>query len=170
MMALYQISITINDVIEQLADFIQDFVGNTPVVRAQVNRVPLPKPSAVVLTELMQQDLAVSAGEFLGDDDEIAIHAQKLISVQIDFYGAQAGDWCSAIRSVCRTEYAAGKFSNGISILYCDDGIQSPLISGEQQWVSRWTLTASFQYNPIINVPQQFADELSMNSVTQADS
>lgn len=170
MMALYESSITIDDVINQLADFIQDFVGATQIVRAQVNRVPLPKPSAVVLTELMQQDLAVSAGEWFGDDDEIAIHSQKLLTVQIDFYGQSAGDWCSAVRTVCRTEYASSKFSNGISILYCDDGIQSPLISGEQQWVQRWTLTVSIQYNPIVKVAQQFADELGLNLVEQADN
>lgn len=170
MMALYQVSITIDDVINQLADFIQDFIGSTQIVRAQVNRVPLPKPSAVVLTELMQQDLAVSAGEWFGDDDEIAVHSQKLLAVQIDFYGQSAGDWCSAVRAVCRTEYASSKFSNGISILYCDDGIQSPLISGEQQWVQRWTLTVSIQYNPIVKVAQQFADELGLNLVEQADN
>ena len=52
---------------------------------------------------------------------------------------------------------------------YCSDGMQSPLVTGEQQWEGRWTLTASLQYNPVVTVPQDFADVLIPNLVIPAD-
>jgi hypothetical protein len=33
-----------------------------------------------------------------------------------------------------------------------------PLISGEQNYVQRWTITAELQYNPITTTPMEFFD------------
>jgi hypothetical protein len=47
--------------------------------------------------------------------------------------------------------------------LYCSDGHQMPLTTGEQQYETRWTLTASLQYNPTVSIPQQSANTLAVN-------
>lgn len=166
---MYSASITVDNVIDALADFIQPFVGTTPIIRAQVNRVPMPTPGCVVLTELLQVDLEVPTIDNDSVNQENTITGPKRIDVQIDFYGPSAGDWCAAVKGVYRTPYATSQFSDGIKPLYCGDGIQSPLITGEEQWASRWTLTASLQYNPSVIVPQQSATEAEVNQIIAAD-
>jgi hypothetical protein len=167
---MYAVSITVDDVVDALADFIEPFCGASEIIRAQVNRTPMPHGPFVVLTELMAQDIETPLTEYDGQQDIASITGPARIDVQIDFYGPNAGNQCKAVKNVYRTEYAASQFPDGIKPLYCSDGIQSPLITGEQQWESRWTLTASLQFNPVVEVPQEFADELEVNQTTQADS
>jgi hypothetical protein len=90
--------------------------------------------------------------------------------IQADFYGASAGDWCAAVKTVWRTPYATAQFPAGIAPLYCDDGNESPLITGEEQYERRWALTMSLQYNPIVVVPLQSADSLEMNILDDVDA
>lgn len=166
---MYSVSITVDNVIDALADFLQPFVGTAEIVRAQANRVPMPQGPCVVLTELLQVDLETPS---ITDDplvNQMAAASPKRIDIQIDFYGPSAGDWCAAVKGVYRTPYAPAQFADGVKPLYCSDGLQSPLVTGEQQWESRWTLTASLQYNPIVTVPQEFADVLVPNKILPAD-
>jgi hypothetical protein len=58
----------------------------------------------------------------------------------------------------------------GIAPLYCDDGQEVPLVTGEEQYERRWALTMSLQYNPIVIVPQQSAEVLSMNILNDVDA
>ena len=158
MTTLYQSSITIDGIIDALGDFLQPFIGSAEIVRAQGNRVPMPEGPCVVLTELRTSDLETPIISNSGSVNQITATGPKLVDVQIDFYGPASGDWCSAIKGIFRTSYSAAQFPDGIKPLYCSDGIQAPLVTGEQQWESRWTLTASLQFNPAVIVPQQFAD------------
>lgn len=155
------VSITIDDVIDALAVFLQPFVGTAEIIRAQTNRVPMPHGACVVLTELLHVDIETPTSEYdvLGSTQSILNPSR--VDVQIDFYGKSAGDQCKAVKSVFRSAWAYDQYPNNIAPLYCGDGMQTPLITGEQQWESRWTLTASLQYNPTVWLPQQFADTLN---------
>lgn len=166
---MYSSSVTIDQVIDALAAFLDPFMNGGAVVRAQVNRVPLPTNPCAVLTELRQYDLNVP---FMGYDplnNEADIQASRKVDIQIDFYGDQAGDMCNAVKMAFRCQYGFENFPSNIKPLYTDDGIQSPLISGEEQYVSRWSLTAVLQYNPIVTVPQQFADEAYVTTLQAVD-
>lgn len=154
----YQISIAIDAVVDAVGDFIQPFVGTAEIIRAQVNRVAPPPNAYVELTELRSTDLETPI-----DDNEGTITGPKQIDVQIDFYGPNSGDWCNAVKTVFRSSYAPAQFPDGIKPLFASDGIQGPLITGEQQYESRWTLTASLQYNPSVYIPVQSATELAVN-------
>ena len=158
---MYAVSKTVDDVIDALADFLAPFVDGAEIVRAQQNRVPMPATPCVVLTELFEDDLSVPSVAYDPQAETQAIKGQTKIDVQIDFYAPNAGDFCKAVKGVWRTEYSASVFPDWVKPLYCDKGIQSPLITGEQQWESRWTLTVSLQYNPVVTVPQQYAGELT---------
>lgn len=167
---MYTASVTVDDVIDALANFIQPFVGTAEIVRAQANRTPMPFTPCVVLTELLQVDLETPAYVYGGVIEQMTATGRQRIDVQIDFYGPSAGDQCSAIKSIFRTPYAADQFPNGIKPLYCGDGIQSPLITGEEQWQSRFTLTVSLQYNVSVTVPQQSATDAIVQPVVQVDA
>lgn len=158
----YVSSISIDAVITALAEFLQPFVPGAQIVRAQANRVAMPTDPFVLLTELLQVDLETPVVTDDAAELQINFTSPKRIDVQIDFYGPLAGDYCTAVKGVFRTSYATAQFPANIQPLYCSDGHQTPLITAEQQYESRWTLTASLQYNPTVIVPQQYAEALSV--------
>jgi hypothetical protein len=165
----YVPSIAIDSVFDALGSFIQPFVGATQIIRAQVNRTAPPSGSFVELTEVGNADLEVPRQWYDHTYLERNIIGPKRLIIQADFYGESAGDWCAAVKTVWRTSYAAAQFPTGIAPLYCDDGHEAPLITGEEQYLRRWALTMNLQYNPIVIVPQQSADILKMNIVDAAD-
>ena len=166
---MYTASITVDQVIDALAVFLAPFVPGAEVVRAQVNRVAMPPNPCVILTEMMQVDLTVPATDYQPDVDTATIYGPTRIDVQIDFYGAQAGEFCKTVKTAFRSHWGYEHFPANIKPLYTSDGMQSPLTTGEQQYESRWTMTASMQYNPTVTVPQDFADDLGVASITPAD-
>lgn len=166
----YVPSISVDQVIVALKDFIQPFLpADGTIVRGQTNRVPLPANPCVVLTELLEYDLNLPYDVFERTSQITDIHASTRIDVQIDFYGLAAGNYCKAVKSALRTLWGYGQFPITVKPLYCDDGRQVPLITGEEQYESRWTLTASLQYNPIVTVPQQSATALDSTIEVPAD-
>lgn len=168
-MTLYISSISVDQVIEALASFLAPMIPGGQVVRGQVNRVALPSNPCAVLTELLQVDLSVPAADYQPTDDTATIYGPSRIDVQIDFYGAQAGEFCKVAKSAFRSYWGFAQFPDGIKPLYTSDGVQAPLTTGEQQYESRWTLTASMQYNPTVTVPQQFADEAEVTQTVAVD-
>jgi len=166
---MYTSSINVDQVIDALADFLAPFVPGAQVVRAQVNRVAMPSNPGVVLTEMLQVDLSVPATEYQPDAGTATIEGPTRVDIQIDFYGEQAGEFCKTVKTAFRSHWGFSHFPANIKPLYTSDGIQAPLVTGEQQYESRWTLTASLQYNPIVTVPQDFADVLVPNKILPAD-
>jgi hypothetical protein len=166
---MYTANITVDQVIEALAAFLAPFMPGAQIVRAQVNRVALPSNPCAVLTELLQVDLSVPATDYQPTANTATIYGPSRIDVQIDFYGAQAGEFCKTVKTAFRSHWGFAHFPANIKPLYTSDGIQSPLLTGEQQYESRWTLTASMQYNPTVTVPQEFADVAYPALVIPAD-
>lgn len=150
-------SIIIDDVIDQLAAFVKLFMQGGQVTRAQVNRVPMPNVPNAVLTELLQVDIHIPHAIYDQIDGKALLSGTQRIDIQLDVYGVLAGEICNAIKTAFRTTWAYDYFPQGIKPLYTSDGGQAPLVTGEQQYESRWTLTVSMQYNPTTTVPQQSA-------------
>lgn len=163
MTAPYLSSISVDAVIKALGAFLQPFVPGGAIVRAQTNRVAMPPSPCVVLTELLQVDLEMPNVTNDPANAQIDIASPTRIDIQIDFYGPLSSDYCKAVKGVYRTPYATSKFPANIQPLYCSDGHQGALITAEQQYESRWTLTASLQYNPTVIVPQDYARALKVN-------
>jgi hypothetical protein len=159
----YLVSITIDQVFDALGAFIAPFVTPAQVVRAQTNRVAMPLGDFVELTEIGTCDLEYPRSYYDAVNFQQDIIGPKRIMIQADFYGFNAGDWCAAVKTVWKTPYAVSQFPAGIAPLYCDDGHESPLITGEEQYDRRWSLTCSLQYNPILAVPLQSANVLSVH-------
>lgn len=160
---MYASSIVVDSVIDALAAFLAPFVPGGQIVRAQVNRVAMPPNPSAVLTELLQVDIDIPYADYQPPTAPIpaigtaTLTGPKRIDIQADFYGVSAGDYCNATKTAFRSQWAYSQFPANIRPLYTSDGVQSPLITGEQQYESRWTLTLSLQYNPVVTVPQDFA-------------
>lgn len=162
-------SITIDNVIAALADFLDPLMPTgTQIVRAQTNRVPMPPPPCIVLTEMIESDLSTTENTY----DIVtgaSFQTSTQVNVQIDFYDPRSGDMCKTTKTLLRSSYGPDNFPDGIKPLYCSDGIQAPLITGEEQYEARWTITASMQYNPIVNVAAEQFDNVGETSVFAAD-
>lgn len=163
-------TILIDAVIGALAVFIAPFIGDDPsnpqlIIRAQQNRVPPPVPAFVELREILEQDLETPAMENVTEYQQLIITTPTRIDIQMDFYGPSAGDWLKAVKAVFRTPYAVAQFPPAIAPLFCSDGRQVPLVTGEEQYENRWVATATLQYNPDVTVPQQSATSLAMNII-----
>lgn len=163
---MYTSSITIDDVIDSLREFLVNFVPGD-IVRAQTNRVPMPKPPCAILTELLTKDYTVPYETYdLNEDvEEINILCKTRVDVQIDFYGEESGDYCRAVMNTFRSGWAWSRFPENIKPLSTSNGIQSPLITGEHQYGSRWTLTVSLQVNTSVTVPEEFSNEITISTI-----
>lgn len=165
-MTPYVPSIVVDAVCGAIGAFLQPFVGaDTPIVRAYDNRVASPKSPYVELTELLQLDLETPSATHDGTNQQTALTSPTHIDVQIDFVGPSAGDQCKAVKGIVRSPYAVAQFPVGIAPLYCDDGHNTTMVTGEQQYDYRWTLTLTCQYNPIVYIPQQSATTLAIETV-----
>ena len=170
-MTNYVSSITVDQVIDALKVFLMPFIpdGQNKIVRGQVNRVAQPADPCIVMTELLEVDLSQPRQDYQPTDSTATIHGPSRIDVQLDFYGELSSDYCKAVKQTFRSMWGSLQFPPNIQPLYTSDGVQSPMVSGEAQWQSRWTLTVSLQYNPVVTVPQEFADELGVHETIAAD-
>lgn len=166
---MYVSSITVDQVIDALKAVLTPIVTGGQIVRGQGNRVPLPSNPCAVLTEKLQIDLQIPSSEYQSETETATVSGPTRIDIQIDFYGAAAGEYCKVTQSLFRSSLGYSLFPDNIKPLFTSDGIQAPLTTGEQQYESRWTITASLQYNPIVTVPQQFADEAYLNKLVPVD-
>lgn len=157
-MTLYVSSISVDNVMDALGPFVELFLGGGSAVRGDVNRVALPPAPCAVMTEINQADIDLPFQDYQPDDDTATIHGGERIDIQIDFYGEAAGEYCKAVKSALRSLWGCDKFPSNIKPLYSSDPHQAPLTTGEQQYERRWILTVSLQYNPMVIVPQQFAE------------
>ena len=160
---LYTPSVIIDTVAEAIGAFLQPFVGTAQIVRARQNRVAMPSDPCVILNDIGIYDLETPTTSNDSANQLGNILGPARIDFQADIYGSAAGDQCKSIKGVFRTPYATSQFPANIQPLYCSDGIQSPLVTGEEQYDSRWIITMSFEYLPVVTVPQQSAIQLAMN-------
>jgi hypothetical protein len=157
----YTVSLTIDDVIGAVATALEPFCPGAEIIQSQVNRVAMPLSPFVELTPIITSDLSVPAVVFDDTTQASDITGPKQIEIQIDFYGPDAGDQCNAVKTVIRSQAGYSLFPEAIRPLYSDNGVQSIMVSGEEQYVSRWTLRVQLQYNPVVSIPQDSAIVLS---------
>jgi hypothetical protein len=90
------------------------------------------------------------------------------VVMQCDVHGAAAADNAQTISTLFRDQYAVTKFDDAaitISPLYADDPRQMPFINAASQYEDRWVVEAHLQVNPVVSVPEQFADAATVTVV-----
>jgi hypothetical protein len=102
------------------------------------------------------------ASEVMACGNKSMLQATR-VTVQLDVHGPNSADNSQIITTTFRDDYAVSAFqSSGFDVfpLYADDAHQMPFVNGEQQIENRWVIDCVMQCNPIVTVPQQFADQL----------
>ncbi len=90
------------------------------------------------------------------------------MTVQLDVHGEDSADLAHILTTAFRDEYGVQAFEDsGFDVvpLYTSDPRQIPFTNEEQQIESRWVVDAVMECNPIVTVPQQFADALVLGII-----
>lgn len=166
--------ITEEDLYTALRGFLLPIAGGE-VVQSQQNMVPMPSAQFATMTTIRIEGLSTNrqAWADTGSSATSAITNKRSSqwTVQVDVYGARAGDRASAIAALVRTEYACNQFALApidIQPLYATDPHQTTMINGEHQYEPRWTFDVVAQFNPVIAVPEQYADQLHIDTAEVA--
>lgn len=166
-------SVTENDALTALRMFITALLDPAvEVVRGQDNRVGEPRSdNYVVMTTMGRVRLStniVSYADVPGAGLRSSREAVEL-TIQLDVHGPASTDNAQILASLLRDGYASEAFAaTGLAVrpLYASDPRQMPFINGEDQYEDRWTLDAVLQVNPVVSVPQSFADHLAVHPVS----
>lgn len=147
---------SIDSAVVAVTDFLHPLMpSGTQIVRGQSNGVPPPLPPSVVITEIGQPQYTTTRTSLNAMTGQQTFDMPKMLNLQLDFYGNQAGDMVSTAVTMLRSLYAGESFPDGVEPLYCSDAIQAPLITGEKQYEARWSTTLSVQYNAAVTVAQE---------------
>lgn len=164
---------TLDTVFAKLREYLLDAaVGIVPVgtlvIRGPMNRAAQPAADHVIITPIFQKRLRTNVEtdvDLFPDAGSVQIEQGTRLDIQVDFYGAQAGDWAATFSTIWRSEYACLQLAPECQPLYADEARMIPLTTGEEQYLERWTVTAALQYNPVVTTPQQFADTLTVDLI-----
>jgi hypothetical protein len=163
---------SIDAAIVSTANFLKSVMPWIPqnnVVRGQSNDVPAPLSPMIVITEILQAQYTTTRTKLNSSGNATTFTMPRRLDLQIDCYGKRAGEM-SVIASTLLRSYAATEFfPEGYEPLYCSDPIQAPLITGEKQFETRWTLTFSMQYNNAIVLPTESFNTVGETEAIPAD-
>lgn len=97
----------------------------------------------------------------------IAVEEDTEFVAQVDLHGPLSGDYAVVLQALFRSGYAADQLEpSGVSPFYADDPRQMPFINAANEYENRWTVDLHMQVNPVVSIPQQFADAVT---ITVAD-
>lgn len=160
------VTISDDDVFTALRAFlIAVLPSGVEVVQAQDNGVSMPPLPFVTMNNVGQKRLSTNVVTYTpgaSNPGTKAILAPTQYTMQIDFYGLDAGAWASMVQTLFRDSFAVDLFPSNIKPLFADDPIQLPLINAESQYEQRWRLAAVMQTNPVVTVAQDFAAQIAI--------
>ncbi|WP_196493299.1 LIC_12616 family protein [Burkholderia territorii] len=167
------LSIAERDAFQALRSFLIAILPDgTEVVKNQGNRVPEPTSDDFVrMTPLFRDRIETNVTTYRdgypsGPSVKDVLQPTKF-TVQLDVHGPASGDNAQLITTLFRDEYAVDQFAAaapGLAPLYSSEARQIPFTNGEQQIETRWTVDLVMQINPVVTVPQEFADKLEIGT------
>ena len=150
------VSILETNVFATLRGFLLTLVS-VPIIRTPVNRAAMPLGDFIALSPAGMKRLATNTDAFPTTASETVLQPME-IRVTLDCYGATACDMAQLISAMFRDEIGVDYFlASGfdISPLYSEDPKQMPVVTGEEQYLERWTFEAVMQFNPVSTVTTQ---------------
>lgn len=170
------VTITLTDVIAKVREFMRDATygivpTGTRVLRGPINDAPQPATPHVILTPLLRRRIRtnqeVDVDPFPAPvPGEIRMEKGTEVTLQVDFFGnTDAETWAETFSTVWRSDYAVRRLAPECVPLYADEARQMPLVTGEDQYLERWSVRAVLQYNPITVTPQDFAGAATVDLI-----
>lgn len=172
------IDYTQDDALTQLRAFLLWALPGKDVFQGQQNSVPMPVGEFVIMTPLYMSPLEMTRRTYDRANGK-ALNAQgKELRVQLDCYGESAMDTASTLvtlfRSPASTEWMEryaldGGFPLRLQVLHAGDARNAVFINEASNYEGRWTLDVHLQINQVVATPQEFAEQLDVDTV-EADT
>jgi hypothetical protein len=159
----FSLSITEDQIMTGLRAFILSVLpSGVEVIQGQDNQVPMPAgANFVVMTPAKREQLSQTEREYDPIGGTKSVARATSMQFQLDTYGDAASDNIQIITTLFRDDYGFQFFrAYGLAPLYCDDGQQMPLVSGEKTWITRWMMRGLLQADLAVSTDQQFASTL----------
>ena len=141
-----------------IREMLKRFTNCNPehIVCGDNNRVPLPKDNNYIIFTVMNPFRYGTPIERTTSTNWTSYQTYR-INVQIDFYGDFAFDRANDIINISRTEYLCSFLKPyGIQPIACDDAKHLTGISGEREWVERWTVDFEIDYRDAVSDSQDW--------------
>jgi hypothetical protein len=144
------------------------------VIVTQMNRVPAPSDNFVAITQATLRRIATTVDTWSNapaPPPTLLDHQQSVeAKVQLQVFSVNAADAVNIITTLLRSDFAYQFFAPGlIAPLTCDDGLQVPFITGEDQYEHRWIIEATLSMSVGLSTQQQFADTLTFDLALPVD-
>ena len=141
-----------------IREMLKRFTNCNPehIVCGDNNRVPLPPDNNYIIFTVMNPFRYGTPIERTTSANWTSYQTYR-INVQIDFYGDFAFDRANDIINISRTEYLCSFLKPyGIQPIACDDAKHLTGISGEREWVERWTVDFEIDYRDAVSDSQDW--------------
>lgn len=142
------------------------FPTGVEIIRAQANRVAMPKGDFISMTPISQARLSWNIDSSVNVTKTVKKPTEYVI--QLDFYGATASDNATIAAAMFMDEFCVDSFKTSgfdIAPLFVDDPQQMPLTTGEAQYLERWTMKVTMQVNSVLTTPTETANALTVGLV-----
>lgn len=140
------------------------------IVKGFQNQVAQPTGSYIVVSPgiMQRQDFGQRRYDpALGLAVQIA---HNTYSYQVDCYGPAGPTWASILAASWRTMWGVDNIAPDVlTPLYADAPQQLNIANAQGQWEQRFMIRLFGQVNQSIGLPQDFFEELDLNSITSAD-
>ena len=155
----YTPSITASQVFTGLKAWLMDALGlgSASVVQELQNRAAAPAAGFVNMLRKAQRRLGTNTVAYSGPGETITTTRPTDFPIQVDTYGAAAGDWADVIATMWASPLAiAFLASYGLVPLWADDPVELSIVNGEAQYEQRWVTVLHMQLNPAMAAPMTF--------------
>ena len=151
-------NITNNAVFTALGDFLS-VLFDCDIIKGEVNYVSMPQGSFILINDVGKRRISQNHPSYSSDGSQ-QVKTPTQYDIQLDFYGADAGEMSQTFLMLWNDGYAYDCLPTSIKPLYCDDPKQISLITGEENYLERWTTTVHIQYNPAVTVPVNLIEDI----------
>lgn len=144
---------------------------SVPVVRTPINRAAMPLGDFIALTPSGSKRLATNTNSYPDTVTETTLEPTEF-RVRADCYGATALDMSNVLRATFRDNVGVESFvGSGFDIapLHSTDATQMPVVTGEDQYLERWTFEFVLQYNPVITLTTETTGTPAVPNVINVD-
>ena len=135
------------------------------IVQAQANNVPMPAGAFVAMNSTAARRLGTNVDTSIPVSASVAVMTATQYDVALDFYGPGASGMAMTVQAMFRDDAGVQLFPATVSPLHCDDPMQIPLVTGEQQWLERWRVSAAVQIDPVVSTTQQSATAVNVGVI-----
>lgn len=162
--------LSVNDVFGYITPGLYLYNTNLPVNGVKVLSQLSPKQGEAPLNGAGTYQLAKTPNQF---NQKFWCGAHSVMTpqeyiVQCDVHGPNSGYNVRTLSTLWRDDSSgtlARQLGAYIAPFYADGPRQMPFIDGGQNYEQRWTVDLHMQINPVVNVTQQFADQLQIETV-----